>query len=287
MILFKRRKSHFHHLIQAPLLTLKLLWHPKVSSLTVRTQTFFLAWSLNTVSVLKLELRHWCLQRLLATPRPGSRCVRSPTTARACEYSAFYNSLTSVRVLPRSNFLSHTRSGKWKKEVPTPGDTKSRTCARVFAARPGIHTRSARAVLGWSGRQALDNPGSCLNSAVFTAKNLHRWLGAPLTQQRPLPAGVPGWNCLQHPRRMTFWCSTARTTMTLFRISLFQKKTRMMSLDESDTPVNPPPSPVLLDVCKRAVAWLDVPWPEIKNIKTYFAAASRPCAEGSARVGQL
>lgn len=57
--------------------------------------------------------------------------------------------------------------------------------------------------------------------------------------------------------------------------------------DESDTPVNSPPSPVLLDVCKRAVAWLDVPWPEIKNIKTYFAAASRPCAEGSARVGQL
>lgn len=31
--------------------------------------------------------------------------------------------------------------------------------------------------------------------------------------------------------------------------------------DECGTPVTPPSSPVLLDVCKCSAAWLDVPWP--------------------------
>lgn len=49
-------------------------------------------------------------------------------------------------------FLSHASSGKWRKEVPTPGDTPSMNSALGFTATPflaEIHTRSGRIASDW------------------------------------------------------------------------------------------------------------------------------------------
>lgn len=49
-------------------------------------------------------------------------------------------------------FLSHASSGKWRKEVTTPGDTPSMNSALGFTATPflaEIHTRSGRTASDW------------------------------------------------------------------------------------------------------------------------------------------
>lgn len=101
-------------------------------------------------------------------------------------------------------------------------------------------------------RQALDNPGSLLHCAVFTAKSQSRWLvhqaslsgsdphlppttpgieeeTSPLHSPWPPPAGVSRWTCLQCPKRVSFWSSTAGTTIRLFRISSVERRRRTLS----------------------------------------------------------